>query len=43
MEAAVREFALIYGGIAGEGRVVGIPVFHFWGKCTMSLTNINSD
>ena len=24
---------------AGEGRVVGVP----WGKCTMAITNINSD
>ena len=31
------------GGVAGEGRVVGIPKFHSWGKCTMALTNINSD
>ena len=31
------------GGIAGEGRVVGVPKFHSWGKCTMPLTNINSD
>ena len=31
------------GGIAGEGRVVGAPKFHSWGKCTMPLTNINSD
>ena len=31
------------GGVAGEGRVVGVPKFHSWGKCTMSLTNINSD
>ena len=30
-------------GVAGEGRVVGIPKFHSWGKCTMPLTNINSD
>ena len=30
-------------GVAGEGRVVGVPKFHFWGKCTMPLTNINSD
>ena len=30
-------------GVAGEGRVVGVPKFHSWGKCTMSLTNINSD
>ena len=28
-------------GVAGEGRVVGIPKFHSWGKCTMPLTNIN--
>ena len=31
------------GGIAGEGRVVGVPEFHSWGKCTMPLMNINSD
>ena len=31
--------------VAGEGRVVGTPKFHSWGtgKCTMPLTNINSD
>ena len=31
------------GGVAGEGRVVGVPKFHTWGKCTMPLTNISSD
>ena len=31
------------GGVAGEGRVVGVPKFYSWGKCTMPLTNINSD
>ena len=30
-------------GVAGEGRVVGTPKFYFWSKCTMALTNINSD
>ena len=30
-------------GVAGEGRVVGVPKFHSWGKCSMPLTNINSD
>ena len=30
-------------GIAGEGRVVDVPKFHSWGKCTMPLTNIDSD
>ena len=30
-------------GVAGEGRVVGVPKFHSWGKCTVPLTNINSD
>ena len=30
-------------GVAGEGRVVGVAKFHSWGKCTMPLTNINSD
>ena len=29
-------------GVAGEGRVVGLPKFHSWSKCT-PLTNINSD
>ena len=29
------------GGVAGEGRVVGVPKFYSWGKCTMPLTNIN--
>ena len=29
--------------IAGEGGVVGVLKFYFWGKCTMPLTNINSD
>ena len=31
------------GGVAGERRLVGVPKFHSWGKCTMPLTNINSD
>ena len=31
------------GGVAGEGRVVGVPKFQSWGKYTMPLTNINSD
>ena len=31
------------GGVAGEERVVGVPKFHSWGKCTMPLTNINLD
>ena len=31
------------GGVAGERRVVGVPKFHSWDKCTMPLTNINSD
>ena len=30
-------------GVAGEGRVVGVPKFHSWGKCAMPLTNTNSD
>ena len=30
-------------GVAGEERVVGVPKFHSCGKCTMALTNINSD
>ena len=30
-------------GVAGEGRVVGIPKFHSWGKYTMPLMNINLD
>ena len=31
------------GGVAGEGRVVGVPKFHLWDKCTLILTNINSN
>ena len=31
------------GGVAGEGRIVGVPKFHSWGRCTMPLTNIDSD
>ena len=31
------------GGVAGEGRVVGVPRFHSWGKCSIPLTNVNSD
>ena len=31
------------GGVAGEGRVVGLPKFHSWGNCTIPLMNINSD
>ena len=30
-------------GVAGEGTVFGVPKFHSWIKCTMPLTNINSD
>ena len=30
-------------GVAGEGKVLGIPKFHSWGKCTMPLMNIKSD
>ena len=29
--------------VAGEGRVVAVPKFHSWGKCTVILTNIKSD
>ena len=28
------------GGVAGEGRVVGVGSCHSWDKCTMPLTNI---
>ena len=28
--------------VAGEGRIVGVPKFHSWGKCTMLLTNTQS-
>ena len=31
------------GGVAGERRVVAVPKFYSWGKCTMPLMNINSD
>ena len=30
-------------GVASEGRVFGPSKFHSWGKCTVPLTNINSD
>ena len=30
-------------GVAGERRDVGVPKFNSWCKCTMPLTNINSD
>ena len=30
------------GGVANEEKVVGVPKFHSWIKCTMPLTNINS-
>ena len=30
-------------GVAGEERVVGVPMFNSWGKYIMPLTNINSD
>ena len=29
--------------VAGKGRLVGVPKFYSWGKCTMSLMNVNSD
>ena len=31
------------GGVASEGRIVGVPNFHSRGKYTMPLANINSD
>ena len=31
------------GGVAGEGKLVGVPKFHSRCKCTMPLTNIQSD
>ena len=31
------------GSVVGEGRIVGVPKFHSWGKCTMPLRNINSN
>ena len=27
------------GGVAGEGRAVGLPKFHSWGKCTINAIN----
>ena len=30
-------------GVAGEGKLVSTPKFHFWGKCIMTITNIHSD
>ena len=31
------------GGVAGEGRIVGVPNVHSRVKCTMPLMNINSN
>ena len=31
---------MVDGGVAGEGRVVGVPKFHSWGKCTMISNQI---
>ena len=31
------------GSVAGKGRIIGLPKFHSCGKCTITLTNINSD
>ena len=30
-------------GVADEGRVVGVPTFHSWGKRTILLTYITSN
>ena len=30
-------------GVAGEGKLVDAPKFHSWAKCTVILTNIQSD
>ena len=30
-------------GVAGEGKLVSVPKFDSLGKCTMLLTNIQSD
>ena len=27
------------GGVAGEGKVVDLPQFHSWDKCTLLLIN----
>ena len=27
------------GGVAGEGKLVGVPKFHSWGKCTYCAIN----
>ena len=31
------------GGVAGEGRVVGAPKFHSWGKCTINEYQLRLD
>ena len=28
------------GGVADEGRVVGLPKFHSWGKCVIALMDV---
>ena len=30
-------------GVADEGRIGGVPKFHSWDKCTITLTNIQSN
>ena len=30
-------------GVASERKLVGAPNFHSWAKCTVTLTNIQSD
>ena len=43
VEKSLCESLWSEGSEVGEGRVVGVPKFHSWDKCTMTLTNINSD
>ena len=31
------------GGVAGEGRVVGVPKFHSWGNCTINKYQLRLD
>ena len=30
------------GGVAGEGKLVGVPKFHSWGNCTIPLRQIST-
>ena len=42
LHSSSDSFLISEGGVAGEGRVVGVPKFHSWGKCTMLIKQENT-